>query len=107
MKMHQAFATIAAFGLLTVGAAIAQPKTLKGTVSDTACGAHHMMSGGAAKCTRECVRMGSHYALVVGKKVYTLKGHSSDLYKLAGQEVVLKGTVSGTNINVASVSPAS
>lgn len=106
MKISNALATLATFGLLTAGLALAQPKTLKGVVSDSACGAHHgMMSGGAAKCTRECVKMGSSYALVVGNKVYKLKGHSKELYKLAGEDAVVTGTVSGTNVNVSSVSP--
>ncbi len=103
VKIPKVLCTITAFGLLAGGLAVAQTSTLKGTVSDEMCGAKHMMEGGAAKCTRQCVKTGSAYALVVGDKVYTLKGHSPELYNLAGQNVVVTGTVSGTTVDVASV----
>ena len=106
MKSSQALSTFAVAGLLVGGLAFAQTTTLKGVVSDQMCGAKHMMDGGAAKCTRECVKTGSAYALVVGDKVYVLKGHSPELYNLAGQNVVVSGTVSGTTVDVASVSAA-
>src|SRR5713226_6218926 len=57
-------------------------KTLTGVVSDSMCGAKHMMKGAtSAECTRTCVEQGSSYALVVGTKVYTLEGNSSGLDK--------------------------
>src|SRR2546421_10551380 len=63
----------------------AAPKTLTGTVSDSMCGAHHMEKDkSAAECTRECVKKGTKYALVVGKKVYiriTFKFRNSLLKK--------------------------
>ncbi len=105
MKISCAFSTVAAFGLLASGLAFAQPTTMKGVVSDQMCGAKHMMDGGAAKCTRECVKMGSPYVLVVGSKVYTLKGHAKELYNLAGKNVVVKGTLSGTTLDVSSITP--
>ncbi len=81
--------------------------TLTGQVSDTMCGAEHMMPGkSAAECTRECVKGGSDYALVVGKKVYTLKGDKSELDKYAGEKVTVKGTVSGDTVTAQSVTPA-
>src|SRR6266571_7531838 len=50
-------------------------KTLTGVVSDSMCGAKHMAKNKtAAECTRECVKAGSDYALVVGNKVYVLEG---------------------------------
>ncbi len=56
-----------------------KPATLTGVVTDSMCGASHMMPGkSAAECTRECVKGGSDYALLVGKKVYTLKGNPAD-----------------------------
>lgn len=103
MKIKNILGTLAAFGLLTGSLAMAQTTTLKGVVSDQMCGAKHMMDGGAAKCTRECVKQGSPYALVVGSKVYTLKGHSAELDKLAGANAVVKGTLSGMTVDVASV----
>lgn len=105
MKISNALGTLAAFALLTGSLAFAQPTTLKGTVSDQMCGVKHMEAD-AAKCTRECVKMGSPYALVVGNKVYTLKGHSQELYNLAGQSAVVKGTLSGTTVQVSSITAA-
>ena len=102
MKISNPLGTLAAFALLTGSLAFAQMTTLKGTVSDQMCGAKHMEAD-AAKCTRECVKMGSPYALVVGNKVYTLKGHSPELSNLAGQSAVVKGTLSGTTVQVSSV----
>lgn len=80
-------------------------KTLTGVVSDSACGRKHTMMAGKsdAVCTRECVKMGSKYALVVGSKVYTLEGGAEDLDKLAGEKAQVKGTVSGNTVQVASV----
>lgn len=81
--------------------------TLTGVVSDTMCGAKHMMAGkSAAECTRSCVKADSDYALVVGQKVYTLKGNASDLDKYAGERVTVKGTVSGDTVTAQSIAPA-
>jgi hypothetical protein len=80
-------------------------QTLTGTISDSMCGATHMMKdAGPAKCTRECVKSGSDYALVSGGKVYTLKGDSAQLDKFAGQNVKLTGKVSGNTMTVDSIS---
>ncbi len=63
-----------------------------------------MMQGKtAAQCTRECVKQGSDFALVSGGKVYTLKGDKSQIDKLAGENVVVKGKVSGTTISADSI----
>jgi hypothetical protein len=88
-------------------AASAAPKTLTGTVSDSMCGAHHMAKDkSAAECTRICVKQGTKYALVVGKKVYTLQGHEAELDKVAGMKATVKGKVSGESLTVQSVVPA-
>lgn len=82
-------------------------KTLTGIVSDSMCGATHMAKDKSpAECTRLCVQQGQKYALVVGKKVYTLEGHAAELDKLAGQRATVKGTVSGDTVTVSSVAPA-
>jgi hypothetical protein len=87
--------------------ASATPKTLTGTVSDSMCGAHHMEKDkSAADCTRECVKKGTKYALVVGKKVYTLDGHEAELDKLAGERATVKGSVMGEMVMVESVAAA-
>ena len=85
----------------------AVPKTLTGTVSDSMCGAHHMEKGkSAAECTRDCVKKGTKYALVVGKKVYTLDGHEAELDKLAGERATVKGSLMGEMVMVESVTAA-
>ena len=85
----------------------AKAKTFTGTVSDSMCGAKHMMEGSAADCTRACVGKGSKYALVVGDKVYTLdasdKAALSELDQLAGEQAKVVGTVDGDTIAVKSV----
>src|SRR3989441_8025691 len=87
--------------------ASAAPKTLTGTVSDSICSAHHMEKDkSAAECTRECVKKGTKYGLVVGKKVYTLEGHEAELDKVAGMKATVKGKVSGETVAVQSVVPA-
>jgi hypothetical protein len=85
----------------------AMPKTLTGVVSDSMCGAHHMAKDKSpAECTRMCVQQGQKYALVVGKKVYTLEGHESEVDKLAGSRATVKGTVKSETVTVDSVAPA-
>jgi hypothetical protein len=85
----------------------AAAETLTGIISDSMCGAQHMAKDkSAAECTRECVKGGSKYALVVGKKVYTLEGHEAELDKVAGMKARVKGKVSGETVNVQSVVPA-
>lgn len=82
-------------------------KTLTGIVSDAMCGKTHAMKEETpAQCTRMCVKGGSAFALVVGDKVYTLRGSSSALFKYAGQKVTLKGTLQGGTVLVESVAPA-
>jgi len=83
-------------------------QTLTGVVSDSVCGAKHMMEGSAAECTRACVGKGSKYALVVGDKVYTLDSSDQkaldELNKLAGEKAKVTGTVNGDTVEVSSVS---
>jgi len=85
-------------------------QTLTGVVSDSMCGAKHMMEGSAADCAHACVGKGSKYALVVGDKVYTLETSDQkaldQLYKLAGEKAKVTGTVNGDTITVGSISGA-
>ena len=82
-------------------------KTLTGVVSDSMCGAKHMAKDKtAAQCTRECVKTGMDYALVVGKKVYVLKGDKTEIDKLAGKRATVKGSVSGNTVTVESIAAA-
>ena len=94
--------------ILTASLAVAQAaKSLTGTVSDSMCGKTHMMKGEtAAQCTRECVKSGSDFALVVGDKVYVLKGDKTAIDKFAGANVIVKGKVSGSTMTMESIKAA-
>lgn len=98
---------LAALTLASVALAADKAQTFSGQVSDAMCGAHHMMSGPEADCTRACVGKGSKYALVVGDKVYTLetsdKAALASLDKMAGGQAKVSGTLNGDTIQVASV----
>ena len=110
-------------GIVALVAQVSRAITVTGTISDTMCAAHHMMKNtSAAECTRVCVKKipdtkNSGYALVVGKKIYTLKGNAAQLTQLdkyAGQNVTIKGKVPvttkgeiiGSLIFMSSISPA-
>lgn len=111
MKVRfQSFASLLGVSLLALAAVAADKgQSFTGQVSDAMCGAHHMMSGSEADCTRACVSKASKYALVVGDKVYTLdadKSAQASLEKLAGSRARVSGSLNGETIQVASVSPA-
>jgi len=100
-----------AAGLLAAPAlAASKAKSFTGEVSDSMCGAKHMMAGSPAECTRACVAKGANYALVVGDKVYTLntsdKAALAELNKLAGEKAKVTGSEEGDTITVKSVSAA-
>ncbi|HXN00176.1 MAG TPA: hypothetical protein VN982_17055 [Candidatus Dormibacteraeota bacterium] len=101
-------AAMALFGTFSiVGQTSGEQKSLTGVVSDAMCGAAHMMKDKPdAECLRYCVKQGTKYALVVGKSVYTLEGHESELDKYAAQTVTVKGTLKGETLRVESVLPA-
>jgi hypothetical protein len=107
LKSAVLFATVAALAFMVSPEILAQqPKTLTGEVSDVMCAGVHGMPGmTAAECTRACAKQGG-YALVVGKDVYTLKGHEAELDKYAAQRVTVTGAVNGKTVTVASVMPA-
>jgi hypothetical protein len=105
--MNRAIRTLAVLLLLSLCllAADAKDQTLTGTVSDTMCGSRHTMMPGLSdnQCVRACVKAGSDYALVVGAKVYTLKGNKADIDKFAGEKATVKGQVSGNVIQATSI----
>ena len=83
-----------------------EQKTFTGTISDSMCGATHMAKDKSpAECTRMCVKDGQKYALIAGKKVYTLEGHEAELDKYAAQKVTVQGTLKGETLKVESVLP--
>jgi hypothetical protein len=86
---------------ISVAAQDSGKKTLTGVITDTMCGATHMMKDkSAAECTRICVKQGMQYGLLVGKKVYALQGDTAVIDKLAGQRATVTGTVNGNNLKV-------
>lgn len=83
-------------------------QTLTGVVSDAACGIQHtMMPGPADQCTRECVKRGAKYILVIADKIYVLnttdKGILTVLDQQAGKEVTVTGMVNGVAVAVEKV----
>ena len=90
--------------LMTSISAIAAPQTFVGTLSESMCGAKHMMPGKTdAECTRVCVKANSKYALVADKKVYILSGSQEDFSKLAGRRVRVTGENKEDTISVRSI----
>lgn len=100
-------------GLSARTATINRPKipwetrqTLSGIVSDSICGKGHTINRhGDRECTQLCVKLGANYALVVGKSLFTLKGHEAELNEFAGQGVLVTGAVSRDTVRVESVTP--
>lgn len=80
--------------------------SLTGRITDSMCGAKHMLAGDGARCVRACMKRGSHYALLSGSKVYSLAGHDEELEKHADQVVTLSGTAEdGDTIRIAALRP--
>ena len=93
--------------LMTSVGAIAAPQPFVGTLSESMCGAKHMMAGKTdEECTRACIKANSKYALVVDKKVYVLSGPEADFSKLAGKRVRVTGDNNGDTITVKSIAVA-
>ena len=101
---------VAAAVLLGGAAMSAKATTMTGEVGDAMCGVKHMMGDDHAACTRDCVKEGSDYALIVKDKAYTLKTSDdklkSELDKLAGKNATIAGDLDGDTIQVTSVQPA-
>ncbi len=95
---------------LVISAFAAKAETFTGEVGDSMCGAKHEMGGSKADCTRDCVKQGSKYALIVGDKVYTLetkdKAALDQLDKLSGMQAKITGSAEKDVIQVSSVAPA-
>ncbi len=96
-----------AAGMYAIGLeAQANHKTLTGVISDSMCGATHMLKDKSpAECTRLCVKDGQSYSLLMGKDMYTLTGHQPELDKFASQTVTVTGTLNGNTFTVDSVTP--
>ncbi len=101
--------TAAVFVVVLVGGSFAADtqQSFTGIVSDNICGKQHMAKDkSAAQCTRECVKSGSDYALVVGDKVYTLKDDKAQIDKFAGEKATVTGSAKGETINFSSIAAA-
>jgi hypothetical protein len=111
MKLQKLIIGVACLLIASIAAIAAnKPETFTGEVSDSMCGAKHMMEGSKAECTRACVRKGSSYALVVGDKVYALhsvdKAALAQLDKLAGEQAKITGIADGETIEVSGIAAA-
>ena len=99
---------------LAAGMAVASPqqtapkpeekaKVFVGSISDSMCGAHHVMGGTAKECTLECVDSGSDFVLVDGKgKIYRLSDQDKPR-EFAGDKVKVTGMLKGDEIIVNSI----
>lgn len=86
--------------------ASAKKQTFTGAISDSMCGASHMMPGSAKDCTLKCVDNGSKFVLVgPNGKIYQLSDQKSPR-AFAGENVKVTGTLSDDTITVASITAA-
>jgi hypothetical protein len=107
-KLTLVFVLLFTLPVLMSSMAAAAPQTLTGVVTDDMCNKKHTMMPGKpdSECVRACVKAGSKYALVVGEKVFVLKGDAKQLDQLAGKKVKVSGDVSGTTLTVSSIAEA-
>jgi hypothetical protein len=95
-------------GSLVFGLGTAE-QTWSATISDSMCVRKHESGAEGQEttdpdCTRDCVRGGSKYVLVVGEKVYAVANQDhADLPKFAGQTVRVTGESAGDTITITSV----
>ena len=79
---------------LATRAPSAADMTVTGVVGDAICGRAHMKAE-AEQCTKECVRHGADYALIVKDEAYRLKASGKlkrELDTLAGREAQITGS---------------
>ncbi len=94
--------------VLAANYVFAAPQTFTGVVTDDMCGKKHTMMPGKpdSECIRACAKAGSKYALLVGDKVYALKGDVKQIDHFAGKKAKVTGDVSGNTITLASITEA-
>lgn len=80
-------------------------QTLTGVITDDMCSMKYTMMPGKpdSECIRACVKAGSKYALLVGDKVYALKGDTKQLDQLEGKKVKVSGDVTGNTVAVKAI----
>ena len=107
-KIAREFVLLFTLLVLISSMAAAAPQTLTGVVTDSMCNKKHTMMPGKpdSECVRACVKAGSNYALLVGGKVFVLKGDAKQLDQFAGRKVKVSGDVIGTTLTVSSIAEA-
>jgi len=109
--LAMALALVTATGAVALGQKDADPpesgkaQTFSGVLTDVHCGARHPSKSrlSAGDCVKMCLKQGFAWALVDGEKIYTLKGDSPVLDRLAGERVTVSGSLEGNTIRVQSV----
>jgi hypothetical protein len=102
------FAICLGTGLSFASPRVPKGKTFVGNISDSMCGAKHMMPGKSDKeCTLECIKGGSKFVLVDPStgKIYQLSDQKKP-EQYAGQKVTVSGTLKGETIDVTSIEAA-
>jgi len=107
MRRSATLALLLVAGLVFAGNAKAAAKTFVGRISDSMCGAKHMMEGQSDKdCTLACVKAGSKYVLAdASGKIYQLSDQKKP-EQFAGQKVKVTGSLKGDTIDVTAIEPA-
>ncbi len=76
-----------------------------GNISDSMCGAKHMM-GNARQCTLSCVKGGAKYVFVTGGRVVKIANQNfASLPRFAGDHVKVIGTRHGGSITISQIAP--
>jgi len=102
---------ILALAAVALAADAKAPQKFTGWISDDMCGLDHgdmaKKEGGEKACTLKCVDMGSEFVLAdrEHKKVYKLDDQTKPK-ALAGEKVVVTGTLDGETIHVATIQAA-
>lgn len=106
--MKKTFACLMILTALCAIPAMAATTTLTGVITDSMCGAKHMMPGKPdAVCTRFCVKRGAKFAVATNDgKVIVLDGKTPELSALAGEKATVKGELNGDTMTVSSVAAA-
>lgn len=89
--------------MFAVATASAFGETLKGTVSDSMCGAKHVnATKDDIACAQKCVKGGSPAVFIMGDKVYKIDNQDA-VKDHVGHKVTLNGSLTGDTIHVDSV----
>jgi hypothetical protein len=107
-KLSLIIISVVLVAALVTGYAVAATQTLTGAITDTMCGKKHTVAPDKsdAECVRGCVKAGAGYALLVGDKLYTLKGDTKKIDPFAAQKATVNGEVTGNTIAVTTIAAA-